>query len=175
MPPIGHPDRSPPLVELTNRLRRHARKVTSPRQAILGLLREQTRPRSSRELFETLPVGECDLATVYRSLHVLERLGLVKRFTLGDRVARFQLVPDGEPGHQHHLICTLCACTVSIPDCFPPEFEHRIAQANGFRSMTHRLEFFGVCPDCQGASDSGPSPTEPGERHLPDQIEMDKP
>jgi len=55
----------------------------------------------------------------------------------------------GEDGHHHHLICTRCAGVVEIKECFPEEIEQRIASQNGFATVTHRLEFFGVCPDCQ--------------------------
>jgi Fe2+ or Zn2+ uptake regulation protein len=47
------------------------------------------------------------------------------------------------------LICTECAEVVKIVECFPAEVEQRIAAQNGFRAVTHRLEFFGVCPACQ--------------------------
>jgi Fe2+ or Zn2+ uptake regulation protein len=38
---------------------------------------------------------------------------------------------------------------VEIEECFPREIETRIAAANGFKSVTHKLEFFGICPECQ--------------------------
>jgi Fe2+ or Zn2+ uptake regulation protein len=38
---------------------------------------------------------------------------------------------------------------VEIEDCFPEELEQRIATGNGFTSITHKLEFFGICPSCQ--------------------------
>ena len=80
---------------------------------------------------------------------MLEKLGMVKRFDFGDGAARFELVGEGDDGHHHHLICTRCAGVVEIAECFPEEIERRIARANGFTGVTHRLEFFGVCPDCQ--------------------------
>jgi Fe2+ or Zn2+ uptake regulation protein len=38
---------------------------------------------------------------------------------------------------------------VEIEECFPQELERRIANGNGFAQITHKLEFFGVCPKCQ--------------------------
>lgn len=137
------------LADLTNRLREGSRKVTGPRQAILDLLRRQAHPLSSKEILASLPEADCDLATVYRSMHLLEDLRMVKRFDLGDGVARFELLIEGDDGHHHHLICTRCTQVVEVEDCFPPELEHRIASANGFKGVTHKLEFFGLCPDCQ--------------------------
>jgi len=104
---------------------------------------------STQELFRGLKVKGCDLATVYRALHVLEKLGMVKRFDLGDGVARFELLGAGDDGHHHHLVCTNCAEVVEIEECETAEFEARIAAQSGFASVTHKLEFFGVCPACQ--------------------------
>jgi Fur family ferric uptake transcriptional regulator len=134
---------------LAERLRRRSRKATGPRQAILEILRRQAHPLSSKELFAALPKGGCDLATVYRSMHLLEGMGMVKRFDLGDGVARFELLLEGDDGHHHHLVCTECAGVVEIEDCALDELEHEVATRNGFKGVTHKLEFFGICPECQ--------------------------
>jgi Fur family ferric uptake transcriptional regulator len=144
-----HHSRRAALPELAAQLRGCDRKVTGPRQAILEILRRHPHPMSSKEIFASLTRGDCDLATVYRSLHLLEEMTMVKRFDFGDGVARFELVAAGDDGHHHHLVCTRCAAVVEIEECFPPDLEQKLAAANGFKSITHKLEFFGVCPRCQ--------------------------
>lgn len=139
----------PNLPELAARLRYRARKLTGPRQAILDTLRRSFHPLSVKEIFRALPRGDCDLATVYRCMHLLETVAMVKRYDFGDGVARFELLPDGDDGHHHHLICTSCAGVVELEDCSMTELEGRIAARNGFKAVTHKLEFFGVCPHCQ--------------------------
>ncbi|EEF57686.1 Fur family transcriptional regulator [Pedosphaera parvula] len=136
------------LPELTDKLRRKSRKITGPRQAILQILRQHPHPMSNKEIFAELK-GDCDLATVYRSLHLLESMHMVKRFDLGDGIARFELLAEGDDGHHHHLVCSRCAAVVEIDDCFTRELEERIAAKSGFKAITHRLEFFGICPQCQ--------------------------
>ena len=89
------------------------------------------------------------MATIYRAMHLLEEMGMVKRFDFGDGAARFELVGENDDGHHHHLVCTRCAGVVEIEECFPRKIETRIAAANGFKSVTHKLEFFGICPECQ--------------------------
>jgi Fur family ferric uptake transcriptional regulator len=138
-----------PLPELTERLRRGSRKITSPRQAILEILRRQAHPLTTQEIFGSLPKGECDLATVYRSMRLLEQMGIVKRFDFGDGTARFELLEEGDDGHHHHLVCIRCAEVVELDECLIRELEERIASQNGFKGVTHKLEFFGVCPACQ--------------------------
>ena len=134
---------------LTGRLRQQSRKITGPRAAILEILRQHPHPLTNKEIFAFLPKGGCDLATIYRAMQLLEKLGMVKRFDFGDGVARFELVGEGDDGHHHHLVCTSCAEVVEIGECFPAEIENRIARVNGFKAVTHRLEFFGLCPGCQ--------------------------
>jgi len=104
---------------------------------------------SNREIFVELRKGDGDLATVYRSMHLLEGMGIVKRFDLGDGVGRFELLEEGDDGHHHHLVCTRCAGVVELDECIIEELQCRVAAQNGFKSVTHRLEFFGVCPQCQ--------------------------
>jgi Fur family ferric uptake transcriptional regulator len=137
------------LPKLTAQLRRKSRRITGPRQAILETLRRHPHPMSNKEIFAALPKGDCDLATVYRSLHLLESMKMVKRFDLGDGVARFELLAEGDDGHHHHLVCTRCSAVVEIEECFTRELEETIAERNGFKSITHKLEFFGICPQCQ--------------------------
>ena len=56
-----------------------------------------------------LPKDQCDLATIYRSMHLLEKMGMVKRFDFGDGAARFELIGEDDDGHHHHLVCTRCS------------------------------------------------------------------
>lgn len=145
----SHAHSSQPLPQLTDRLRRNARRITGPRQAILEVLRKHRHPLSNKEIQAALPGGDCDLATVYRSMHLLESMKMVKRFDLGDGVARYELLAEGDDGHHHHLVCTRCAKVVEIDECFTRELQDKIAARNGFKAVSHKLEFFGVCPRCQ--------------------------
>lgn len=135
--------------DLTERLRRHSRKLTGPRQAILEVLRQSRRPVSSQDIFAALPKGNCDLATVYRSMRMLQGAEVVSRIDLGDGLARYELICEGNQSHHHHLICTRCSEVVEIGECFTRELEEGVARRHGFRGVTHRLDFFGVCPACQ--------------------------
>ncbi|HEY3760232.1 MAG TPA: Fur family transcriptional regulator [Verrucomicrobiae bacterium] len=145
----SHSHQKSDLSGLKNRLRGQAKKVTGPRAAILEVLRKHPHPLTNKEIFAEMPRGQCDLATIYRSMHLLEKMGMVKRFDFGDGVARFELIGENDDGHHHHLVCTKCSEVVEVEECFPERVEKQIAAKNRFKSVTHKLEFFGVCPDCQ--------------------------
>lgn len=145
-PPVATPDA---LTELTGRLRRQARRLTGPRQAVLRVLTEAGRPLSSKEVHAALPRRSCDVVTVYRSLHLLEEMQAVQRFDLGDGVARFRLRPEGDDGHHHHLVCRSCARVIELDHCILGAVEKRLARESGYIGLSHRLQFFGICPACQ--------------------------
>lgn len=107
------------------------------------------RPLTNKEIFESLPHGHCDLVTVYRSIQMLQRLGMVKRFHFGDGAARYALLEAAGDQHRHHLVCTNCTRIVEIGECIVRELEERVVSRSKFKAVTHRLEFFGICPDCQ--------------------------
>jgi Fur family ferric uptake transcriptional regulator len=138
------------LSELANRLRENNRRLTGARQTILNLLRRELHPVSAREIHEKLR-DLCDLATIYRSLHLLESMQMVKRFDFGDGSARYEMIGRDNDGHHHHLICNECRKVIEISDCFPRTLEESIAHQHNFREVTHRLEFFGICPTCHPA------------------------
>jgi len=145
----SHRCHHPLLPHFTERLRREAHKITGPRQAILNFLGGQAHPISIKEIFAALPKNECDLATVYRSIRLLQQMAMVKRFDFGDGTARFELIKEGDDGHHHHLVCTRCTEIVELDECSITQLEERIAARNGFKAVTHKLEFFGLCPRCQ--------------------------
>jgi len=74
----------------------------------------------------------------------------LKQFDFSNGAARYELVGEDDDGHHHHhLVCTRCGEVVRIEECFLREIESRIAAVNGFTAVTHKLEFFGLCPRCQ--------------------------
>ncbi len=123
--------------------------MTGPRRAILTVLQRAARPMTNKEIFQALPAGRCDLATVYRSIKVLEQLGLVKRFHFDVGGTRVVLLRGDQRAHLHHLVCIECNRFVELGECGVADWERRLAAQNHFKAITHRLEFFGVCPACQ--------------------------
>jgi len=148
MKPKRH--RSPTEAELTEQLRGNAQRITGQRRAILEVLRRHPHPMTNKQIREAMSDTSCDLATVYRSMKLLVRAGLVEKFDFGDGVARYELAGHHCADHHHHLICRGCDDIVEIEECFVAELQTRIAKVHGYTEVSHKLEFFGLCPDCQG-------------------------
>jgi len=130
-------------------LREASLKVTKPRLAMLEILIKEHGPFTSDEIHTRLAkprsLGPCDLVTVYRCLAKFESLGLITRCDFGDGAIRYELSAGDH--HHHHIICRSCKRVESLPHCPVEDKVFRIPKL-GFKDVSHRLEFFGICPDC---------------------------
>ena len=122
----AHAVRRQELSALTRRLHRQAHKVPGPCQAILEILRQHPHPLTNKDIFIALPKGQRDLATIYRTMYLLEKMGMVKRFDFSDGAARFELVDEDDDGHHHHLVCTRCAAVVEIKNVSRGKWNHAL-------------------------------------------------
>lgn len=134
--------------DLLDTLREKSMKLTEPRKAVLEVLRHQEGPVTIKEITEIIPNGKCDRATVYRAMQALESAEMVTRMEFGDGVARYELSCGEHTHHHHHLVCVSCNSIAPVKECIAEDLESKIAAQSGFRQITHKLEFFGVCPDC---------------------------
>lgn len=141
-----------PVPDWMERLRSQAGRVTRSRRVVLETLEQLRRPSTPKEIEDAATQGGCDLATVYRSMALFESMGLVRRVDFGDGLARFEIA-DADPNghHHHHLVCRVCGRIVRLDDCILAEMDARLADRYGFRQISHRLEFFGICPKCNPA------------------------
>ena len=131
-------------------LRRHGYRLTPQRRAVLETIagtEEHLTPADihGRARRDCAGVG---LVTVYRTLDVLTRLGLVCEVRTEDGHRSYLLTRPLE--HHHHLVCSSCGKVVDFTECDLSELEERLSQRTGFRIDGHVLEFSGHCPSCQG-------------------------
>jgi len=81
------------------------------------------------------------IATVYRTVKLMEEFGLVERHEFGDGRARFEVTPEA---HHDHIIDVETGEIVEFVD---PELEllqRHIAERLGYRLVDHRMELFAV-------------------------------
>ena len=85
-------------------------------------------------------------STVYRTLEVLEELGLVRHAHLSDRAPTYHSVTD----HEHfHLVCRNCQKVISVdPDVLTPLLQTLDAD-HGFTADVGHLTVFGLCGECR--------------------------
>lgn len=133
-----------------DRLRAHGLKASGPRSAVLESIGRQSCVVSAQDIADELKRSEqkVGIATVYRTLEVLEELRLVQRLDLGGESARFEpAMPDGQH-HHHHFVCRGCGGAIPFED----EALERAIAALGKRIAAsvdeHDVILKGHCPDC---------------------------
>ena len=86
-----------------------------------------------------------NVSTVYRTLEMLEELGLVRHAHLSDRAPTYHSVRD----HEHfHLVCRNCHAVISVDPGVIEPLVHRLDADHGFRVDVGHLTVFGTCGEC---------------------------
>lgn len=123
-------------------------RLTPQRLAIIRLVAESEGHPSTEEIYERIKADFPTIspATVYKIMSLLKGLGEVLELGFPDGVNRY----DGNKPYPHpHAICLRCR---KILDLDLGSLEPVLEAANkesGFRILSHRVDFFGLCPDCQ--------------------------
>lgn len=140
-----------------HRFRAHCSRWTLPREVILNLLGRTTRHLSAKEIYAAVyhlypGIG---LTTIYRTLDLLGRLGLVQKISTGDGQSRYELKRENGQDQHHHLICTKCGKIIDYRDFLEEELrlvkktEETLTKKHNFLITDHNIEFLGICKDCR--------------------------
>lgn len=135
-------------------LHRSGHRASAPRAAVVELIARQECVLTAHEIAAELrrrrrPVG---IATVYRTLELLEQLKLVQRLDVGGGSARYEPALPGGEHHHHHLVCEGCGRVTPFED---PGLERAIdalARRLEYRVGEHDVILKGSCPDCAPAA-----------------------
>jgi len=141
------------LTEFREILKNNKLKFTSQREAILQTLYHYPRHYTSEKLYllvkKNHPKLNIGIATVYRTLSLLEESGLVSSISLGTRGKKFEIA--NKP-HHDHLICEGCGKIVEFENAKIEALQVEIAKENGFRLTDHLMQLYGLCQACQKTS-----------------------
>jgi Fur family ferric uptake transcriptional regulator len=92
-------------------------------------------------------------ATIYRTLDVLVRSGLVRAHDFGEGFKRYEPMP--QQAHHEHLICLRCSKVVEFQNDRLERMLPIIADEHAFQHQRHRVEVYGLCRECR-QRDLGP-------------------
>lgn len=121
-------------------------RITPQRHAILEYLIESMSHPTADDIYKALEhkFPNMSVATVYNNLRVFRESGLVRELTYGDNASRFDFVTS----KHYHIICESCGKIVDFHYPGLDEVEHLAAHVTGFKVNSHRLEVYGICPEC---------------------------
>jgi Fur family ferric uptake transcriptional regulator len=89
-------------------------------------------------------------ATIYRTMEILVRSGLVEDHDFGDGFKRYEHLFGHQPVREH-LICQHCRKVTEVQSPAIERLQGDLARQHGFLAARHRLEIHGLCSDCQAA------------------------
>lgn len=120
-------------------------RMTGPRRAIVQVLSEASDHPDAEELHRRASVidGRVSMATVYRTVRLLEDAAIVERHDFGDGRARYEVAARG-PGHHHHIINVRTGEVTEFEDERLEVLKRRIAADLGFEIVGERLELYCV-------------------------------
>ncbi len=114
-------------------------RVTQARTEVVEVLAKTHTPQSIQSLCEIVQV---DATSVYRTIAMLKKEGLVEEITTHSGIARYAL----SHGHHHHVVCTNCEKVVHVACGKEPKAPRMV---EGFATiLTHELTFYGLCRSC---------------------------
>jgi Fur family ferric uptake transcriptional regulator len=143
----------------------HCERWTIPREEIFALLIKSQQHLSAKEVYALLQTSNSDLgiATVYRTLDLLDKAGLVRKIQCRDGQLRYEYKRGDQSDHHHHLICTDCGKILNYRDFEKEELdlvrktEEIMEKKHGFLVRDHNIEFLGLCKECRPGGQKFPA------------------
>ncbi len=138
------------LSDFKSLLKKNNLKFTIQREVILETLYnsdEHLTPESLHHLIQDkYPDLKTGIATVYRTLALLEDSSMVTSLSFGAQGKKYEL---GAKNHHDHMICTECGNITEFVDEQIEERQHKIADELGFKMSDHSMQIYGICKECQ--------------------------
>ena len=140
---------APSETEWQARLRASGHRLTPQRELVLTAV-ERLGHATPDEVYAEVRTHSAaiNLSTVYRTLELLDDLGLIHHAHLSDRAPTYH----STAGHEHsHLICRRCRTVISVERDDMEAALAGLAGRHGFAPDYGHLTIFGTCTDCSQA------------------------
>ena len=136
------------LDQMLSKLKDHDFRITPQRLAVLKVLAASDGHPSVERIYESVRAQfpTTSLATIYKTVALLKQENEVLEISFPDGSNRY----DGNKPFPHpHLICTRCKKIIDPDLSSLEDLAKEITKETGFQISTHRVDFFGLCRECQ--------------------------
>ena len=131
-------------------LKENSLKFTKQRELVLKFLYENDGHFTPEDIYtllkEQYPEVNIGIATVYRTLTLLEASQIVSSISFGVQGKKYEL---GLKKHHDHLICTQCGNIIEFFDETIENRQEEIAKKFNFHMTDHTMKIIGLCENCQ--------------------------
>ena len=131
-------------------LKENSLKFTKQRELVLKFLYENDGHFTPEDIYtllkEQYPEVNIGIATVYRTLTLLETSQIASSISFGVQGKKYEL---GLKKHHDHLICTNCGDIIEFFDEIIESRQEEIAKRFNFQMTDHTMKIIGLCENCQ--------------------------
>lgn len=133
-------------MDIAQKLRSEGYKVTPQRIAIYQTLYGSTEHPNAEMVYQHLRPAypTMSLATVYKTMEIFEKIGLVKILDMGDDSNRYDWDVEAHP----HIRCTVCNKVEDLHGIDMGSLRSAVETLSDYSVTGQQLAFEGVCPDC---------------------------
>jgi Fur family ferric uptake transcriptional regulator len=137
------------LAHAREQLQRSGHRFGGARSAVLEALDREPCCLTAQEIFDNLRAGgrTVGIASVYRALELLSKLGLVHRVDIGGAACFEPAHPGGE--HHHHVVCDRCGKVAAFEDEGLERAIDSLGRRLKYKVGVHEVVLRGACPDCR--------------------------
>ncbi len=128
---------------IAERCAAHGLRMTGQRRTIADVLEKADDHPDVEELHARASARDprISIATVYRTVKLLEETGILEKVDFGDGRARYE---DAERDHHDHLIDIKSGAVIEFVDPEIEALQEKIARKLGYKLTGHRMELYGV-------------------------------
>jgi Fur family ferric uptake transcriptional regulator len=132
---------------IVDKLAERGYRLTPQRLMILSAIEESDSHISAEEIHARIVsrYPNVNISTVYRTLELLKRLGLVTETDMGEGRVRYH---PAEKGHHHHLVCQECGAIIDLDESLLTPLRSALLREYGFRADLKHLAILGRCVNC---------------------------
>ena len=129
-------------------------RLTPQRMMILSAMESSSDHISAEEIYAQVAAKypNVNISTVYRTLELLKKLGLVYEIDLGEGRIRYHA--EGS-GHHHHLVCQDCGRVIDIDEAALSSLKDILLRDYDFQAELRHVGIFGYCADCRRKKSGG--------------------
>lgn len=123
-------------------------RLTPQRLMIMSAIENSNDHVSADEIYTQVVARypSVNISTIYRTLELLEQLGLVTETDLGGGRVRYH---PADKGHHHHLICQECGATIDLDEAVLSSLKDALLRKYNFIADLRHLGIFGRCVNCR--------------------------
>ncbi len=136
------------MAQMLSKLKGRDFRITPQRIAVLTIMAGSEKHPSVDVIYKEVKAQfpTTSLATVYKTVSLLKELNEVLELGFPDGSNRY----DGNKPYPHpHVICTKCKKIMDPELVHLGEISEEMSKKTGYKIFSHRLDFFGLCPECQ--------------------------